>query len=134
MTTSTSTTQLNDGHGIILKDMARSITMTCVHHIKERIDERDTDYIKMGLDNTFSQFDDFFKTVTAKLLGTFYQSEYDYPTYIIHETMSIIYDDLMKKGYSSYLSVEQITNSIYEICQSIMQTVKEENFAEEYVN
>lgn len=114
----------------LVRIIAKDIVSTYTKHIDSRVADLDCDYINLGVDNTFEQYESLFKVVVSKLLGLNSGTQ-TYSSNVISEIINVLMDTVQLKGYTKYIEDSKMAVTIFEVCQYVLDRVRQERFADE---
>lgn len=111
-----------------VRNVSKNIVSAYAHHIKDRVRDKDEDYINLGVDDNFSAYEALFKAVISKVLGVKETCRNDFSNIVITECLDVVNNTIKMKGYSRLLNNDLLAQCTYEVCVFILNKVKEEEF------
>jgi hypothetical protein len=112
---------------------ARDIVMSFAHHIKDRIQVQDDDYVELRVDDDFDIYSDLFRSVAEKVLNINTGVIRIFPNGVMTETLDVVEKTVDLKGYQSLIENRFVAECVLEICLFILKKVKEDEFDEELI-
>lgn len=110
-----------------IRDVAKNLILTFVHHVRDRVNARDFRYLATGIDRDFLRYVELYQCVARKFLGLAPLKEYDFSVELIDDILGVLKKKVSvgKLGESPILA-----ECIYDVGLYVLQKVKEEEFEE----
>ena len=113
-------------HNDNVRNAAKELVVAFAHHLRDKINNKDTLYINTGLDEDFLIYEDIFKSVLSKLLGVSIRPTCFIPNRVLEETREVLLNVVAEKHLEDIVSSNVHSHITYEVCLFVLRKFQEE--------